>query len=137
MSTPERLARPQVRRDARRVAGSASQVRIERRQPRADDIVLLGRARAERLADRWREATTFESLRGRSFAHPAFAEFAILGDAAIAVAVERLSDPDEVALWLDVLDEIADGPGPEVDGDGVSVLVERWRRWAEERGLLA
>jgi hypothetical protein len=135
MSVPEHLMRPEVRRDARRVANSASQVRI------ASDatfplrsIVLVDLARAERLADRWRRATTLESLRGRAFAHPAFADFAELGDQAIAVAVRRLGIGDEIELWLDVLDEIGDGPRSGTAD--VAVLTREWLSWAQERGLV-
>lgn len=139
MSTPERVARPQVRRDARRIAGSAWQVRIQRKgsSPGAQDIVLLGGARAERLADRWRTATAFESFRERSFAHPTFADFADLGDAAIAVAVTRLGAPHEAGLWLDVLVEIVDEPPLTDSGGDISADVADWRRWARERNLLA
>ena len=53
-----------------------------------------------------------------------------MGDAAVSVALERLANPDEVELWLDVLEEIADGPGSsEAD---VGRLVDAWRRWAHD-----
>jgi hypothetical protein len=136
MSVPEHLMRPEVRRDARRVASSVSKVRIKRDAafPDTENIVLLDPARADRLADRWRAATTFESLRGRAFAHPTFADFAELGDEAIVLAVNRLTTGDEVGLWLDVLDEIADGPrSSQAD---LEELTAEWLRWARSRELI-
>lgn len=136
MSTPEHVRRPEVRRDARRVASSASQMQLTGRatSPDAENVLRLAPAHPELLADRWRAATTFESLRGRAFAHPTFAEFAALGDSAITVAVKRLGNADEVELWLDVLDEIADGPRAS-DGE-LGELINEWRRWAQRRGLI-
>ncbi len=136
MSLPEHVMRPEVRRDARRVASSVSKVRLkgDTAFPLARSIVSLDPARAERLADRWRMATAFESLRGRAFAHPTFADFAELGDEAIVIAVERLAQRHEVELWLDVLDEIADGPqSSHTDNE---TLANEWERWARDRGLV-
>ena len=136
MSVPEHVMRPEVRRDARRVASSVSQVQLKRDAtfPDAENIVLLDPARAERLADRWRTATALESLRGRAFAHPTFADFAELGDEAIVIAVERLTKGDDAELWLDVLEEIADGP--RTSHTDIGTIADEWERWAHEHGLV-
>ncbi len=129
MSTPERARRPEVRRDARRVASSASQMQLTRdsSSPDAENVVRLTPAHPELLADRWRAATSFESIRGRAFADPTFADFAALGDTAVSVALDRLMSTDEPELWLDVLEEIADGPRPT---GTVDQQVDAWKRWA-------
>ena len=136
MSVPEHLMRPEVRRAARRVASSVSKVRLkgEATFPQPENIVLLDSARAEHLADRWKAATAFESLRGRAFAHPTFVDFAELGDEAVVVALTRLFQRDEAELWLDVLEEIANGP--RANHADLDALTDEWRSWGVEHGLI-
>jgi hypothetical protein len=110
------------------------QLTREQASPASENVVRLASAHPERVADRWLAATRFESLRGRAFAHPMFASFAALGENAISVALRRLVETDEAELWLDVLDEIADGP-ERTDAD-VDALVAAWSGWARDRRLV-
>lgn len=61
-------------------------------------------------------------------------DFVALGENAIIVALRRLTDTDEPDLWLDVLDEIADGP--RASEAEVEELVAAWTGSAREQGLM-
>jgi hypothetical protein len=114
---------------------AAARIRFQRASFAAIHEALEGRieARFARLADEWREATSWLSSTQRIVLHRAYQQIIGMGPAAVPFILEELRA--RPAYWFWALTAIT-GEDPGEGTTDFSEARERWLRWGEERGYL-
>jgi hypothetical protein len=87
----------------------------------------------ENLADKWEEATAFESVVTRQAMHPAYQRIIGMGDEAVPLILRRLQR--EPRQWFWALTAIT-GEDPAGGTQTAEEAAEAWLDWGRARGLI-